>query len=427
VQFSVQYPEISQRLLEAALQRYRLATVLWIAILASVVTVLKVNGQTPVGMSSGVSINSSSQDQTSLELVAAYSGCGGVTAPAVREDFEQQVIELVNKARAAEGLPPLKRADSLVEAARYHATDMLMDGYFEHDSYDNGISAPVCPWYTRVIGFYSPDWRQLSENIAAGQVDPDRVVRDWMNSSGHRKNILSSATWEIGVGYASAGSSSHYWVQDFGRREGVYPLVINHEAALTETRTVDLYIYGDWQEMRLRNDDGAWSEWRTFQNRLSWMLNTGTGERQVQVELRSMSGLTALSSDSIFLSGINTQSSLSDLPGTINFIYSKSQDRLYPSSLSVIIQSNGSSEVLEWTASLEGVMFQVSPTSGCTPQSISITPQNYENIPAGQYQEALTISASGGGQELDSIQIIQLSLLVTDKPVIQLFLPAATR
>jgi hypothetical protein len=72
-------------------------------------------------------------------------------------------------------------------------------------------------------------------------------------------------------------------------------------------------------------------------------------------------------------------------------------------------------------------MFQVSPTSGCTPQSISITPQNYKDIPAGQYQEALTISASGGGQELDSIQIIQLSLLVTDKPVIQLFLPAATR
>jgi uncharacterized protein YkwD len=377
-------------------------------------------------MSSGVSINSSLQDQISSELVAAYSGCGGVTAQAVREDFEQQVIELVNKARAAESLPPLKRAGSLVEAARYHATDMLMDGYLEHDSYDTGIPAPVCPWYTRVIGFYSSDWRELSENIAAGQVDPEMVVRDWMNSSGHRNNILSPATWEIGVGYASDSSSYHYWVQDFGRREGVYPLVINNEAALTETRTVDLYIYGDWQEMRLRNDDGAWSEWRTFQNRLSWMLNTGTGERQVQVELRSVSGLTALSSDSIFLSGINTQSSLSDLPGTINFIYSKSQERLYPSSSSVIIQSNGSSEVLEWTASLEGVMFQVSPTRGFTPQSISITPQNYKDIPAGQYQEALTISASGVGQVLDSSQNLQLTLIVTDNPITFLFLPLAT-
>jgi uncharacterized protein YkwD len=427
VQFSVQYPEISQRLLEVALERYRLRTVLCIGLLAAVVTVLKVNGQTPVEMSSGVSINSSSQDQTILELVAAYSGCGGVTAPAVREDFEHQVIELVNEARAAEALPPLKRASSLVEAARYHATDMLLDGYFAHDSYDDGMSMPVCPWYTRVIGFYSPDWRELSENIAAGQVDPEMVVQAWMNSSGHRKNILSPATWEIGVGYASASSASHYWVQDFGRREGVYPIVINNEAALTETRTVDLYIYGDWQEMRLRNDDGPWSEWRTFQNRLSWMLNTGTGERQVEVELRSVSGLTALSSDSIFLSGINTQSNLSDLPGNINFIYSKSQDRLYPSSSSITIQSNGSSEVLEWTASLEGVIFQVSPTSGFTPQSIRITPQNYKDIPSGQYQEALTISASGVGQVLDSSQNLQLTLIVTDNPITFLFLPLATQ
>jgi uncharacterized protein YkwD len=407
------------------LERYRLTTVLWIVLLASVLTVLKVNGQIPEELSSGISLNANPQNKASLELVAAYTGCGGVTAPAVREDFEQQVIELVNEARAAEGLPPLKRSDALLAAARYHATDMLMDGYFEHDSYDAGISVPVCPWYTRVIGFYSPEWRELSENIAAGQVDPEMVVRAWMNSSGHRKNILSPATWEIGVGYASAGSSSHYWVQDFGRREGVYPIVINNEAALTETRMVDLYIYGDWQEMRLRNDDGAWSEWLTFQNRLSWMLNTGTGERQVQVELRSAGGLTALSSDSIFLSGISTQSSLSDLPETINFIYSTSQDRLYPPSSSIIIQNNGSSEILAWTASLEGVMFQVSPTRGFTPQSVSITPQNYKNVSAGQYQGALSISASGIGQVLDSNQNLQLTLIVTDNPITFLFLPLA--
>jgi uncharacterized protein YkwD len=410
------------------LHRYRLAAaVLCIILLASGATFLKVAGQSPVVMSSGVRINSTSQNPTSVELVAAYSGCGEFTAPAVREDFEQQVIELVNTARAAESLPPLKRAGSLVEAARYHATDMLMDGYLEHDSYDTGITAPVCPWYTRVIGFYSPDWRELSENIAAGQIDPEMVVRAWMNSSGHRKNILSPSTWEIGVGYASAGSASHFWVQDFGRREGVYPLVINNEAALTETRTVDLYIYGDWEEMRLRNDDGSWSEWRTFQNRLSWMLNPGTGERQVQVELRSPGGLTALSSDSIFLSGITTQSSLSDLPETINFIYSTSQDWLYPSNSSVLIQSNESSEILEWTASLEGVMFQVSSTRGFTPQSIRITPQNYKDIPAGQYQEALTISASGVGQVLDSSQNLLLTIIITDNPITFLFLPLAAQ
>ena len=166
-------------------------------------------------------------------------------------------------------------------------------------------------------------------NIAAGHPNPDLVMQAWMKSSGHRSNILSAATWEIGVDYASGGPYSHYWVQDFGRREGIYPIVINNEAAITDSRMVDLYIYGEWQEMRLRNDYGSWGYWQTFQNRLSWMLNGSSGDHYVSVELRSSSQIVS-SSDSILLSEISTLSSLGDLPEEIRFTYSITQNMLYP-------------------------------------------------------------------------------------------------
>ena len=67
----------------------------------------------------------------------AYSGCGGVTAPVSNAAYEQQVVEIVNAQRLANGsLPPYKRVDALDAAARYHAVDMAQDVYFKHDSYD---------------------------------------------------------------------------------------------------------------------------------------------------------------------------------------------------------------------------------------------------------------------------------------------------
>jgi uncharacterized protein YkwD len=192
------------------------------------------------------------------EVRAMYDGCGGQIAPVVRADYEQEVVERVNSLRAANGLPPLKRVTELDQAARYHATDMVHDSYFDHDSYDRvgGSLVQACGWAERIQSYYS-NRRSIAENIAAGQATPQDVMNVWMNSTGHRQNILSAAIWEIGVGYAEGGPYGRYWIQDFGRRYDVYPLIINAEAASTNTPSVWLYIYGDWEQMRLRNDSDS--------------------------------------------------------------------------------------------------------------------------------------------------------------------------
>jgi len=231
-----------------------------------------------------------------------YSGCGGVTAPGVNPAHEQQVVELVNAARASNGLPPLKAVTNLVQAGRYHVTDLGQDNYFDHDSYDRsgGSLTYVCAWSVRISSYYA-GWQALAENVAAGYQTPQAVMDAWMNSPGHRGNILSSQAWELGVGYyEGSGSYGRYWVQDFGRRSGIYPLVINQEAKTTFSPHVTLYIYGSWAEVRLRNESGAWSQWIPFQNTLDWQVEAQNGLRTVWAEMRT-GGQTVSSSDSIDL------------------------------------------------------------------------------------------------------------------------------
>lgn len=110
----------------------------------------------------------------------------------------------------------------------------------------------------------------------------------WMGSPGHRQNILNPNYREIGVGYFSgAGDYGVYWVQDLGARSGEYPILINNDAAVTSDRNVEIFVHGEWSEMRLRNDSNAWGEWQPFVSRFTWTLNDGAGERIVSAELRS--------------------------------------------------------------------------------------------------------------------------------------------
>jgi uncharacterized protein YkwD len=406
----------------------RLAASIVFVIAASLLVFSTVLGNEPPNPDFTSSITQNAAPGRDAQLYPAYTGCGGVSAPAVREDYEQQVIDLVNQARADQNLPPFKRAAALVEAARFHANDMVMDNYFQHPSYDrvNSNLVLVCDTFERIISYYSPNWRAMAENIAAGQTNPEWVMSSWMNSPGHRANILSSQTWEIGVGYAAGGAYSHYWVQDFGRREGVYPLVINRDTASTDSRNVELYVYGDWQYIRLRNDDDTWGNWQTFQNRLSWELNNGAGEHTVWAEMRSGTR-TAASNDSILLTEAASSASLGNLPANVNFIYSIADGELYPPLSSIVPLNTGNNEVLEWTTSLNGSWFQVSPNSGVTPQAISIIPLDFLTASPGSYQNTLTVTVSNPSDVLDSPQTIQLSLLVTNQPVKLLFIPVAVR
>jgi hypothetical protein len=190
----------------------------------------------------------------------------------------------------------------LENAARYHATDLAQDNYFDHSSYDRsgGALALICATGTR-IGTYYAGANAWGENIAAGYSSPSSVMNAWMNSPGHRANILSTNFREIGVGYyAGGGDYYQYWVQDFGRHNNVYPLIINRDAANTNSTQVALYIYGTWSEMRLRNDNGAWGAWQPFQNNFAWTLDAASGTRTVNAEVRS-GGTTVAASDTIYL------------------------------------------------------------------------------------------------------------------------------
>ena len=231
------------------------------------------------------------------------TGCSGAAPLAANAAWEQQVIELVNQQRRAYGLPPLKHVTSLTDAARWYAKDMVDDDYFGpgHDTYDRsgGSLVRVCAWSARIGAFYTGG-DALGENIADDYSSPQEAVTGWMGSSGHRANILNGRFWETGVGYQANPSSGHCWVQDFGRRTGFYPLVIDDEAASADSRFVDLYVYGSWSEIRIRNDGEAFSPWQPFTNTLAWTLANLDGLRTVSVEMRSGS-TTVTASDTIAL------------------------------------------------------------------------------------------------------------------------------
>jgi hypothetical protein len=80
----------------------------------------------------------------------------------------------------------------------------------------------------------------------------------------------------------------HYWTQNFGRRDNVYPVVINREAYQTSSRDVSLYVYGSgWaDDMRFRNENGSWTDWQPFSANVSWQLSAGAGTKQVFAEIR---------------------------------------------------------------------------------------------------------------------------------------------
>jgi uncharacterized YkwD family protein/spore coat assembly protein SafA len=133
-----------------------------------------------------------------------------LTIPLLNEvkSIENQVIALTNQERAKHGLPALKADWELTRVARYKSVDMRDKNYFSHTSPTYGSP------FTMMKNF-GIKYRTAAENIAAGQRTPAEVVKAWMNSPGHRANILNKSMTHIGVGYAKGGSKSHYWTQLF--------------------------------------------------------------------------------------------------------------------------------------------------------------------------------------------------------------------
>lgn len=121
---------------------------------------------------------------------------------------EREVIRLVNIERKNHGLPTLKEHWELSRVARHKSNDMSSKGYFSHTSPTYGSPFDM-------IRAYGISYRSAAENIAKGQRTAQQVVNSWMNSSGHRQNILNSNYTHIGVGLNTNG---YYWTQMFIRQ-----------------------------------------------------------------------------------------------------------------------------------------------------------------------------------------------------------------
>ncbi len=122
--------------------------------------------------------------------------------------FEQEVINLTNQEREKNGLAPFKANIELSSVARTKSQDMIDKNYFDHQSPTYG--SPF-----EMMKSFGISYRTAGENIAKGQRTAQQVVNGWMNSEGHRKNILNPNFTEIGVGYAVSPSGTAHWTQMF--------------------------------------------------------------------------------------------------------------------------------------------------------------------------------------------------------------------
>lgn len=146
--------------------------------------------------------------------MAAKTAAG--TNPIQAQSELDQVLALTNSERTANGCGALSINNTLAVVAQAHAVDMAENDFFDHNSL-NGQS----PFDRMRAAGYS--FSSAAENIAAGYSTPASVVAGWMNSAGHRANILNCSYTEIGIGYYRLNSDTGdinyvwYWVQDFGR------------------------------------------------------------------------------------------------------------------------------------------------------------------------------------------------------------------
>ncbi|MEV7188873.1 CAP domain-containing protein [Kitasatospora sp. NPDC093102] len=141
--------------------------------------------------------------QAAAERTAAAAPAGGGAAPS----YAQKVVDLVNVERAKAGCGPVSAEPRLASAAQSHSDDMADRNFFDHASpegyhADHRIEAAGYSWST---------W---GENIARGQKDPAAVMSSWMNSPGHRANILNCSFKQLGVGVRT-GTNGPWWTQVF--------------------------------------------------------------------------------------------------------------------------------------------------------------------------------------------------------------------
>jgi uncharacterized YkwD family protein/spore coat assembly protein SafA len=124
------------------------------------------------------------------------------------KNVESEILVLVNDQRRTQGLKPLTMDWELQRVARIKSQDMAQKGYFSHQSPTYGSPFDM-------MQQFGISYKFAGENIASGQRTPQDAMKAWMNSSGHRANILKPEYTHLGVGYYRGGSSGYTWTQMF--------------------------------------------------------------------------------------------------------------------------------------------------------------------------------------------------------------------
>jgi uncharacterized protein YkwD len=152
--------------------------------------------------------------RTSLLAAATLALAATLTPHATAATVQEDVIALTNAERAKVGCPALRQNAALSTAAQRHSADMATHNFVGHTGSDGSSMV------TRIERAGYTRWTRAAENVAAGNQTAADVVRGWMNSSGHRANILNCALRDIGVGhqYRQNTKYGHYWTQNFGTR-----------------------------------------------------------------------------------------------------------------------------------------------------------------------------------------------------------------
>lgn len=376
-----------------------------------------------------VTLNVPSENMVQVSLTHARS-----LVPVTAWDepsFTAQVVELVNIERWNNGqLPPLKANDLLQTAAQTHSDNMAARDFFAHCDLDTGIS----PW-TRIMnaGYI---YNTAAENIAAGYSTPEAVVSGWMNSEDHRANILSSNFREIGVGYTFQGDDQenirrdndgdcnadgtyayafyHYWVQNFGRRNSLYPVVIEREAYETDTPQVQLYMYGQgWAtEMRFRNEGGDWLVWQPYHETTMWALSDGNGLKTVEAEIRNSSGTVLTAADTIWLHMLVVDPLINLSPLSITFLVDTAVSTTLTQTVHV---HNMGALPLNWTTAAQPAVswLNIASPEGSTPGGATSDLAliiDLQGADRGTYAANLVVS----GNATNSPQVVPITVIVAD-------------
>jgi hypothetical protein len=175
--------------------------------------------------------------------------------------------------------------------------------------------------------------------------------------------------------------------------------------------------------MRLRNDNGSWTDWQPFQTTLDWMLGGGRGDHTVWVEMRD-GGDSTVSSDDIYL---DADPELGNLPDALGFAYSIPEEALLFDDYQATPLDVGSGGPLTWTVTTEGAWFTATPLNGTTSASFWLTPTTFVTDTVATYTGAVTVTVTAPAGVMGTPHRIDLTLQVGDLPFSSVYLPLTSR